>query len=806
MIRIFLKAHNNVPFLLYFRTMKILSFVFLLLASSQAYAQVPVDALIHLYGDAGITEVGGKVTEWRDVNNPTVKFFAPLAANQPTAKVAFANGHKAVRFNGVGNYLEGPSIFPVNQSYTVCIVAKITNFAITNNILSGTTHALFFAGGTYPIKLHANFNSLATSKASVPATPSIIFSRYNESNRFNGFYVNGAFGDSAIVGVNTDTTVYLGAYQRGNLFGGDIAEVLIYPRYLSDSERVQLENYLFDKYSIARPQQPDTTFSEIPQRFQLFPRDEQDSAVVRIAGRVYNTAFDSVYTVVTKNGEFMQRIAKPLLYPKGVAAYELLPKIHAELAEYDVNVYLKSESKDTLIATRDSIVCGDVYIIDGQSNTVFGGDVHNFYQNEYCRTFGLNASSNPADTLWTQSTGNLGSNVPNVGGWGIRLQQRILEEQGIPTCFINGGVGGTTVEAHQRNDPAPYTLNTIYGSLLYRVKKAKVAEAAKAIFWYQGESNTISGYYGNFKAMYNDWREDYPNFKKLYLFQFHMGCAYESSPLRNLLRTIKDSIPNVVPVSVMGINGHDGCHYTTVGYTSIGDMVYKQVARDFYYSDDTVAIDPPNIVKAYYRTSSHDKLVLEFTSAGPSLIHTNDTVVNGISASLNDYFYLGDDTSTVRSISTEGSKLILHLKSPSNASVVSYLPDMNYNRTSVIYEGPWLTNARGVGALSFWRFPITDSVTLSVPSIYDHELHLSAYPNPLNGKTTLLYSVPNTSRVSIEVRDVLGRLVETLVDQVMAEGNYEKVLDRNANQYSSGVYYCRITVGVRTKTIRLVMD
>lgn len=283
-----------------------------------------------------------------------------------------------------------------------------------------------------------------------------------------------------------------------------------------------------------------------------------------------------------------------------------------------------------------------------------------------------------------------------------------------------------------------------------------------------------------------------------------MGCAYESSPLRDLLRTIKDSIENVVPVSAMGIDGHDGCHYTTVGYTSIGDMVYKQVARDFYGSDDTVGVDPPNIIKAYYRTPSRDKLVLQFTSAGPSLKHTNDTIVSGIFASLNDYFYLGDDTSTVKNISTEGSKLILHLKSPSNASVVSYLPDMNYNRTSVIYEGPWLTNARGVGALSFWRFPITDSVTLSLPRVHDEEIHLTAHPNPFEGKTTLRYSVPNASTVKIEVMDVLGRLVETLVDQIMPEGNYEKLLD--ANEYSSGIYYCRMTVGDRTKTIRLILE
>jgi hypothetical protein len=307
--------------------------------------------------------------------------------------------------------------------------------------------------------------------------------------------------------------------------------------------------------------------------------------------------------------------------------------------------------------------------------------------------------------------------------------------------------------------------------------------------------------------MYNDWREDYPNFKKLYLFQVHMGCSAggDEGAVRDLLRTIKDSIPNVVQVSVMGIDGHDGCHYTTVGYTSIGDMVYKQVARDFYGSDDTVAIDPPNIIKAYYRTPSHDKLILQFTSSGASLLHSNDTIVNGIFASLNDYFYLGNDTSTVSAISTEGSKLVLHLKAPSNATVISYLPDMNYNHTSVIYEGPWLTNSRGVGALSFRRFPITDSVTLSVLSVNNEGINISVYPNPFSERAVLRYSVVNTSRVKIDIVDVLGRTIHTLVNEVMPEGSYEKTLENTVNVYPPGVYYCIVTVGDKRKTIRLVM-
>jgi hypothetical protein len=197
---------------------------------------------------------------------------------------------------------------------------------------------------------------------------------------------------------------------------------------------------------------------------------------------------------------------------------------------------------------------------------------------------------------------------------------------------------------------------------------------------------------------------------------------------------------------------------------------------------------------------------LEFSPRHSSLFAQDDTLVGGAIGSLIDYIYLDNDTSRTRTISTEGNKIVLHLRASSTASTVTYLPEINYHGTGVIYEGPWIVNSRGIGALSFWRFPITDSLTVSVPSTHDNELHISAYPNPFSGRTTIEYIVPNTSHVKIEVMDVLGRHIHTLVNEVMPQGNYEKILESNANVYSSGIYYCRITIGNETKTIRLVVE
>lgn len=65
------------------------------------------------------------------------------------------------------------------------------------------------------------------------------------------------------------------------------------------------------------------------------------------------------------------------------------------------------------------------------------------------------------------------------------------------------------------------------------------------------------------------------------------------------------------------------------------------------------------------------------------------------------------------------------------------------------------------------------------------------YPNPFNPTTIISYSVPKESKVKLEVFDVLGRLVTTLVDQVQIAGKYK--VDFKAPAFSSGVYFYRLT-------------
>jgi cyanophycinase len=70
------------------------------------------------------------------------------------------------------------------------------------------------------------------------------------------------------------------------------------------------------------------------------------------------------------------------------------------------------------------------------------------------------------------------------------------------------------------------------------------------------------------------------------------------------------------------------------------------------------------------------------------------------------------------------------------------------------------------------------------------------YPNPFNPATTIRYSIPQTSMVSLRIYDLLGREVAMLVDQQVPDGVYETRWDASGG--ASGVYFVRLDQATKT--------
>ena len=75
----------------------------------------------------------------------------------------------------------------------------------------------------------------------------------------------------------------------------------------------------------------------------------------------------------------------------------------------------------------------------------------------------------------------------------------------------------------------------------------------------------------------------------------------------------------------------------------------------------------------------------------------------------------------------------------------------------------------------------------------DNFILFSAYPNPFNPATTIEFSLPRTSEVTLKVFNLLGEEVATLLSASLLSGSHS--IKWNASNLASGVYLYRLQAG-----------
>ena len=80
----------------------------------------------------------------------------------------------------------------------------------------------------------------------------------------------------------------------------------------------------------------------------------------------------------------------------------------------------------------------------------------------------------------------------------------------------------------------------------------------------------------------------------------------------------------------------------------------------------------------------------------------------------------------------------------------------------------------------------------------------SAYPNPFNPVTNLKFGLPVDSKVSIQIYNLQGQVVSTLLNDNMKAGYHSVVW--NADEFGSGIYFVQMIAGdyIHTQKIMLV--
>ncbi len=93
----------------------------------------------------------------------------------------------------------------------------------------------------------------------------------------------------------------------------------------------------------------------------------------------------------------------------------------------------------------------------------------------------------------------------------------------------------------------------------------------------------------------------------------------------------------------------------------------------------------------------------------------------------------------------------------------------------------------------------------SIPMVYALR---GNYPNPFNPVTTIEFDLPEPADMTLEVFDVTGRLVRTLVEGHETAGRKQALWDgrdEHGSRVASGVYYCRMAAAGYEKTIKMTL-
>ncbi len=130
--------------------------------------------------------------------------------------------------------------------------------------------------------------------------------------------------------------------------------------------------------------------------------------------------------------------------------------------------------------------------------------------------------------------------------------------------------------------------------------------------------------------------------------------------------------------------------------------------------------------------------------------------------------------------------------------------------------------SKNLGGLIIWRLgldnlgssqPLLETTwkSLNTPTgiVYHHAAQepvrgfgLQNYPNPFNPTTVVSYKLSALSHVTLKVYDMLGREVETLVNEVQKTGSYEVVFD--ASKLASGAYLSVLSVDGRMSNRKML--
>lgn len=209
------------------------------------------------------------VSSWTDLSGNNKHAVQDTASYRPLFKTNVLNGKPAVVFDGSNDYLTIDGSMVANTNYSIFAVVKrnSSNPGSFNYYMGGTQAAMnrnlqlgWRSNTTLTHGQYTNDYDMRVPSYSVSMPAYLITTRHSNSLG-NDTYLNGALKGLNMNNVSSARLVHLSSWQGASIgryidntintrFNGYVAELIIYNRYLSETERKSVESYLATKYGL----------------------------------------------------------------------------------------------------------------------------------------------------------------------------------------------------------------------------------------------------------------------------------------------------------------------------------------------------------------------------------------------------------------------------------------------------------------------------------------------------------------------------------------------------------------------------
>ncbi len=201
-----------------------------------------------------------------------------------------------------------------------------------------------------------------------------------------------------------------------------------------------------------------------------------------------------------------------------------------------------------------------------------------------------------------------------------------------------------------------------------------------------------------------------------------------------------------------------------------------------------------------------DNAVCGSTNGGTnwSLLSAPDSgIVNSFVYNSGTFWYSTDKY--IYSTTNEGASFILQHSSPGSTPYhhmsFEYSPNANINST----VGGWAITEKNIVSHYTDHNIGIQQIGTEIPKTFKLGQN---FPNPFNPETRIKFDIPGgpngaDSGVKLLIYDATGREVAALINQALKPGYYET--SWNAADYSSGIYFYRITAGSFVETKKMIL-